>query len=366
LHNTTVFQGYSNPELIGYTDGNRTARWQAAKDAAKAVMDMGIYSLYKANPNPGDSVAQNIEEYFLARDITEEDIFVKFYTAKSKYNNSALLCGVSAWHCYGHNTPSGNLVDDYEMKDGTKFDWNNPVEAASPYENRDPRFYASVLYEGEYWKPRPVDLRGVDPVGVIQVGTWQTWDEGTNSMVEVPGLDTRKSPSDNWNACYTGYYCRKCIDPAIDGQFYGSDVPTRFFRYGEILLNYAEACIELGQDAEARTYINMIRKRAGMPDITESGSALRDRYRNERRIELALEEHRFWDVRRWVIGPSAYGPTYGVNVVYELQPDHSTATVPTITPFVIETRAWIDKAYFLPIFRSEINKNDLLIQNPGY
>ncbi len=307
LHNTTVFPGYSNPELIGYTDGNRTARWQAAKDAAKAVIDMGIYSLFRADPSPTDSVAQNIVDYFLSRDITEEDIYVKFYTALSKYNNSALLCGVSAWHCYGHNTPSGNLVDDFEMSDGTRFSWNNPAQAAAPYKNRDPRFYSTVLYEGNYWKPRPSDLTAIDPVGVIQVGTWQKWDNVNNKMVEVFGLDTRQSPSDNWNACYTGYYDRKFIDPKIDGQFFGSDVPTRFMRYGEILLNYAEACIELGQDAEARTYINMIRKRAGMPDVTESGDALRIRYRNERKIELALEEHRFFDVRRWVIGPAAYG-----------------------------------------------------------
>ena len=366
LHNTTVFPGYSNPELIGYTDGNRTAHWQAAKDAAKAVIDMGIYSLYKATPDPADSVAQNIVDYFLSRDMTSEDIFIKFYTALSYNNNTALTSGVSAWHCYGHNTPSGNLVDDYEMKDGTNFSWLNPTYATSPYKNREPRFYSTIFYEGAYWKPRPSDLTLIDPIGVIQVGFWQKWDNNTNTIITVPGLDTRMSSSDNWNACYGGYYYRKTLDPAINGQFFGSDVPLRLFRYGEILLNYAEACIELGQDAEARTYINMIRKRAGMPDVTESGAALRDRYRHERRIELAFEDHRIIDVRRWVIGPATYGPVYGVNVLYKLNPDHTTATVPTITPFLLETRHWINKAYFLPIMRIEMNKNDKLIQNPDY
>jgi len=122
----------------------------------------------------------------------------------------------------------------------------------------------------------------------------------------------------------------------------------------------------LGQDDEARTYLNMIRKRAGMPDVSESGVALRDRYRNERRIEMAIEDQRFFDVRRWVIGPQAYKAAYAVDVVYKLLPDHTTATVPTITPKVHNSYAWIDKSYFFPIMRDEMNKNDLLIQNPDY
>ena len=367
LHNTTVFPGFSNPELIGYTDANRTARWQAAKDAAKAVIDLGIYSLYKATPAPGDSVAKNIKGYFISRNMESEDIFMASYLALSKRNNTALSSGPNGWHCYGHNTPISELVDDYEMKNGTSFSWLNPAQAAAPYKNRDPRFYSTILYEGAYWKPRPADITGLDPVGVIQVGSWETWDAQNNKMVEIFGLDTRKGVVDNWNGGYTGYYNHKTLDPAENGQFYGSSVPWRFFRYGEVLLNYAEACIELGQDAEARTYINMIRTRAGMPDITESGTALRDRYRHERRIEFAIEHQRFYDVRRWVLGTQKLNsPVHGIQLVYKLNPDKTTSTVPTITHYAVQTRKWLDKAYFLPILRSEMNKNDLLIQNPGY
>ena len=144
------------------------------------------------------------------------------------------------------------------------------------------------------------------------------------------------------------------------------DLTWRYFRYGEILLNYVEACIELGEDEEARTYLNMIRKRAGMPDITESGAELKARYRNERRIEMVFEDQRFYDVRRWLIGPEAYHAVHGVDIVYKLNPDKTTATIPTITPVQIMTGSWDNKAYFFPISRSEMNKNDLLIQNPGY
>src|SRR5690625_7573189 len=76
-----------------------------------------------------------------------------------------------------------------------------------------------------------------------------------------------------------------------------------FFRYAEVLLNYAEASIELGDDADARRELNKIRARAGMPDIQDSGEALKERYRNERRVELAFEEHRYFDIRRWKIAP---------------------------------------------------------------
>ena len=103
-----------------------------------------------------------------------------------------------------------------------------------------------------------------------------------------------------------------------------------------------------------------------MPDVTETGEALRHRYRHERRIEMAYEDQRFWDIRRWVMGPEGYADATGVTVVYKLNPDHTTATVPTITPQLVQERTWDNKAYFLPISRDELNRNNLLVQNPGY
>jgi hypothetical protein len=364
LFNTQVFPGFSNPELIGYQDGNTLSRWQAAKDAAKAVIDLGIYSLYKADPAPGDSVAKNINEMFLLTN-TEEDIFVKYFTVNST-ENVGLVSGPNGWHNWGTNAPIQDAVDDYEMKDGTSFDWTNPSHSAFPYNNREPRFYANILYEGATWKPRTADVKPMDPDGKVQVGRWEKWDAANNTTVLIYGLDTRQSPIENWNGSFTGYYLRKYQDPAVDAQYFKQTVPWRWIRYGEIILNYVEACIELGQEDEARVYINMIRKRAGMPDITEVGDALKERYRHERRVELMFEDHRIWDVRRWVIGPQAYHTTHIADVVYKLNPDHTTATIPTISSKVFEQYNWLDKAYFFPILRDEMNKNSALIQNPGY
>lgn len=368
--------GFSNPELLGYTSGSQTSRWQLAKDAAKAVMDLGIYGLYEADPQPGDSIAQNFVDYFISYGYEDEDILLQYFTPKTDEGwqgyNPALYCGPNGYHNWGNNCPLGELVDDYEFKDGSAFDWNNPAHAADPYVNREARFYATILFEGSEWRVRPSDVQGIDPWNRIQIG--HVYD--TNGEIIVPGVDTRLGPIEDWNGGYTGYYVRKFVDPTIDPQYVKQDVPFRHFRYAETLLNYAEACIELGEEAEALTYLNMIRKRAGQPDISASGDALRQACRHERRIEMAYEDQRFWDVRRWLIGPDAYHQTHGVDVRYVTdqaatnyrQADGSTWGAATFAEKETagDSRAWLDKAYFFPIMRDEVNKNSLLIQNPGY
>jgi len=376
-HNMSDYApGFSDPELLGYTGGNQNARWQAAKDAAEDVMELGIYGLYAAEPGPEDDIAQTFVDYFISYGYETEDILLQYFTPKTDEGwqgyNPALYCGPNGYHNWGNNVPLGELVDDYEMADGSSFDWSNPAHQATPYTDREARFYATILYEGAGWRDRPSDVQGIDPWNKIQVGHVYNM---AGELI-VPGVDTRSGPIEDWNGGKSGYYVRKFVDPAIDPQYVKQDVPFRHFRYAEVLLNYAEACIELGEEAEARTYINMIRTRAGQPPIDESGEALKERYRHERRIEMAYEDQRFWDVRRWVIGPEAYHQTHAVDVRYETseaatnyrQADGSTWGDPIFAEIELggDARAWLDKAYFFPIMRDEMNKNTLLIQNPGY
>jgi hypothetical protein len=371
LYNTdpTWAGGYANKELIGYFDGNRTARWQAAKDAAKAVIDLNIYSLHGQNPATKEEATQNYADVFL-KSQTSEDIFSKYFTTRYDESwdgyNPGLYNNPNGWHGWGSNTPIGQMVDAYEMEDGTEFSWSNAQHAADPYENRDPRFYASINYNGAKWRPRPADVAPRDPIGIVQTGFWEKWNTTTNTTELIPGLDTRKSPIEDWNGTYTGYFLRKFLDPTVDAQFTKQTQPWRYIRYAEVLLNYAEASLGLGDEAEAKTYINMIRKRAGMPDITEAGPALVERYRNERRVELAFEDHRFIDVRRWLIAPEAYTNAEGVEIRYKLLPDKTTATKPTFTVITAQERAWNPRFYFLPIAKDEMNRNSKLIQNPLY
>jgi hypothetical protein len=116
-----------------------------------------------------------------------------------------------------------------------------------------------------------------------------------------------------------------------------------------------------------------------MPAVADAGDALRQRYRNERRVELAYEEHRYHDARRWMIAPTTLGQKAGrISItatlkagkdvrVYKYDPaNYDYVYEPLDIDPGIENRAWLDKMYFLPIQRDEMNRNNKLVQNPGY
>lgn len=375
---------YAKLEYLAYLTGNRTERWQKAQAAAKAVLDattgnkMGLSA-----PVPHTEGIQNYINNSMARSGGEAEIILGRYFINLKNENGGrqgLFNGPNGYNNWAGNTPVQLLVDDYEMMDGTKFSWSNPDQAAAPYKNRDARFYASVLYDGAQWKPRSSANQVRDPLGQIQTGTYEVTN-ASGAKVNHFGLDTRNSPIEDWNGSYTGYYFRKFIDanPAIVDQNTWQQVPWPVLRYTEAVLNYVEACIELGQDEEARKWLNQIRFRVGQPAITESGDALRQRYRNERRIEMAYEEQRYHDVRRWMIAPQAFGrQANGISITGTLKPGKTLNVYkydPETYNYVYkvididpgkENRKWLDKMYFLPIHRDEMNRNKLLVQNPGF
>jgi hypothetical protein len=359
FHNNSWAGNYAHPELIGYTGGERASYWRAAKDAAKAVIDLNVYDIYKKDPGLNEDLAKNYGDMFILKE-TEEDIFIRFFTQISMESTERYHPGLhnssNGYHGHGSNNPIGQLVDDFEMSNGDKFDWSNPIHKANPYENRDPRLYASILYDGAQWRIRPIDVQPLDPIGIIQTGFYEqpdgTW---------AGGLDTRSSPIEDWNGTGSGYYRKKAIDPAYDGQYQVQESPWRFLRYSEIILSYAEACRELGEDDEARTYLNMIRKRAGLPPVTSSGEQLRQDIRHERRIELVFEDQRYFDIRRWMIAPQVIVDAEGIDIRY-----HAGESEPVYSVINIQQREWKDRSYLTPIKLDEINRNNLLIQNPLY
>jgi starch-binding outer membrane protein, SusD/RagB family len=381
---STVHSAFAKPEIMGYTSSDRAARWTKAKDAAKAVLDLpGLGNkLTLTAPATKDEAIANYSNNSLAKNGGEKELIFARYFINAKAENGGrigLFNGPNGYHNWAGNAPIQNFVDDYQMMDGSKFDWANPAHAASPYENRDPRFYASILYDGAGWKPRTADVASKDPVNQIQAGQYEIISGG--AKVAYFGLDTRKSSVEDWNGSYTGYYFRKFTDPnpAIIDQNTWQQIPWPFLRYTEAVLNYVEACIELGQDAEAKAWLNKVRFRSGMPEITATGDALRQAYRNERRVEMAFEEQRYHDARRWMIASSTLGQKVRiVNVIGTLKAGKSvtlykydkdnynyTYNVVNMDPGK-ENRAWADKMYFLPIHRDEMNRNKNLVQNPGY
>ncbi|MFX1704305.1 RagB/SusD family nutrient uptake outer membrane protein [Chitinophaga sp. CC14] len=316
-----------------YTNGsNDKTKWAAAAAAASDVIALNKFTLYN-----------NYKTLFTISG-TSEDIFERVYSPTNEHTNLELVNGPNGYGGWGGNTPMQNLVDDYEMADGSRFDWNNPAEKANPYQNRDPRFYASILYNGAPYRTRNVE-------------TFR------------PGGKDSKDGNGNWNTSPTGYYVRKYINEAnpVENPNQTAYQPWKYLRYAEVLLNYAEAQNEaVGPDNTVYKAVNDIRARAGMPELPKglSADSMRSRIRNERRIELAFEEHRYFDVRRWKIAEVTENvPGYGI--LPSKQPNGAIVYTRIIA---LDNRKF-DKAknYWVPIPQSEINSSGRkLRQNAGY
>jgi len=377
-----LFASYENKDLIFYTKGTRDERWQAVKDAAKALMDnpMGhALSTYGGTGLSTQDKAQAIWQFFLQE--SEESIFSRYFISTKDESGCKmpLFNGPSGYHAWGGNTPTQEMVDAYAMEDGSKFDWNNPDEKAFPYRNREPRFYASIMYDGMQWIPRPADYAVADPSGTIETGYYQT-DPAQTQDGFYPGMDTRAGAGENWNATFTGYYLKKYINPADGDHRNRINSIFPFIRYSEVVADYIEACIGLNQLDEAEKYLNMFRERVNMPDITTTDrDELTKIFQNECRLEFYFEEHRYWDIRRWLIGHDCPGinSLYGIEVVATLKPgvgkqalyEHDETRwnyAYNVIPLTNEGRVFLDKGYYLPFSRDEMNRNLSLIQNPGY
>ncbi len=362
-----LFHGNPANDLVGYTSGDQQSRWRDAKNAAQDVIDMNLYQLYNRYP---DDPSHNYGQIWLDNTDHEEAIMSRFFLSHRGDNYQiGLRAGPNGYHNWATNTPIQQFVDAFEMEDGSEFDWGNPEHASAPYENRDPRFYATVSYDGAEWSERPASVRQYEPNSIIQTFRTITIHHSDGSTTTRPGVDTRSGPVEDWNGSWTGYHMIKAIDPDVQHYQETQEVPWRFFRYAEILLNYAEASIELGEEDDARWAINQIRSRAGMPDITESGDALKQRYRNERRIEMSYEDQRFWDIRRWMIAPEVMnenGKAIEIHVEATDPNDRSTYFNYDYSVYEWQERNWDDRMYFLPIHNDEINRNSNLEQNPLY
>ncbi|MFV8325923.1 RagB/SusD family nutrient uptake outer membrane protein [Flavobacterium sp. ZS1P14] len=380
--NSPLIGSYASPELLGYIGGDQKQRWTAALNASKAALDYinGGYKFGLSAPATFDEAKQNYMNIALSRNGGERDVIFQRQYISTSGQNVGLFNGPNGYHNWAGNTPLQNFVDHYNMKDGSKFDWSNSVQSSAPYKDREPRFYATVLYDGADWKPRPSDVADRDPANQIQSGQYEIVN-GLGSIIKIFGLDTRQGPVEDWNGSRTGYYFRKFTnpDPAFSDQNMTQTIPWPFIRYTEVALDYVEALLETENEGEAKIWLNQIRFRAGLPAVTVSGTALVDVYRNERLLELAFEEHRYHDARRWMIAPSTLGaPAKIIQITAKLKPgatvtkykydtnNYTYTYIPTTVDPGFENRLWLDKSYFLPIRINELNSDTNLKQNPGY
>jgi hypothetical protein len=335
--------------------------WQQAADAAKSFIDDygANFSLFTTTDADGNALG--IESYTNA-------LLRTAYSGNNKevifYRNDVVI----NWDAIKNDTPVGeggngglcpsqNLVDMYDMADGSSpfaqydltgapvYSNNAPaVNAASgyndtkPWTNRDPRLAATILYNGVKW--------------------------GNGNINVVSGQ--RDNPIGNTNATPTGYYVRKYIPETILSAEHSQSAYRLWtiMRYAEILLNYAEALNEAqGPGTEVYNMLDKIRHRAGISgkiadrsDLTSSKDNMRNFIHKERTVELAFEEHRAWDVRRWNVAVEALSrPIYGVNVSAD----------GTITRKVAQSRVFENKMYLYPIPEGEVWKTGIE-NNPGW
>ena len=235
----------------------------------------------------------------------------------------------------------------------------------NPYNGREPRFYACVLYDGAPWQQRPSDAAGLEPDNKIQTGYY--FHAVGDAVPYKSGLDTRQGLIEAWNGQKTGYNLRKLLDPSSAGQYFRNTNSWVEFRYAEILMNYAEACIELG-GADLQNGIaamNLVRKRAGLPSrVTTDQVAARQFVRDERNVEFFAEGHRFYDIRRWMIAQQVIEPVFSMRI--EHYDTGFTKWIYNKTDNA-DDRVFADKKYYwVPIAREEMNKAPQLVQNPGY
>lgn len=317
--------------------------WQQALDAAADIIALNKYSISQ----------DGYRALFRKTSSSNEIIFARYYSVGAPHVAMEIANGPNGYDGWGGNVPLQNLVDAYRMNNGKAIDEaDSGYDPQNPYANRDPRFHQTIMHNGSQYRNRLVETF-------------------------VPGGRDSRDGASNWNTSRTGYYLYKFIDedmPINNPWNIAGLQPWIYFRYAEILLNFAEAANEVagpditpaGATISAREAINLIRSRTGveMPDVPTglSVEAFRTLLRNERQIELAFEEHRFYDVRRWLIAEETENqPAFGIEI---------TKTGTTLSyqhKVALEGRRFLKQHYWLPIPREEILASDnQLQQNPHY
>jgi hypothetical protein len=329
--------------LTGYSSFDAT-RWQAAAQAAQDVINLGVYSLVKDYKSVFTTQAQPISS-------NTESIFWVQIGSDASVEKSNSPIGFSSAGAQGNTSPTQNLVDAFPTDSGYAItDSGVGYDPNNPYTNRDPRLLATVFCNGiSFWLNRAI----------------QTYDGGGDK----PGGSVVQTK--------TGYYMRKFMGPweSVQGtpQFGNTYHDYIYFRYAGILLDYAEATNEFsGPSTDVYNALFQLRQRAGIfpgangyygLPMNMDQQAMRTAIQTERRIEMAFEEKRYWDIRRWKIAASVYNtaPLQGMDIV---QPGNGLLSYNRIP--VLTTAFKDPQMYLYPIPYSEVVKNPQMLQNPGW
>ena len=328
---------FNQDALTGIPAANAQTYYQNAANAAQAVIDLANEGYYEL-----ESSFFNIYK----NRSTKEALFKVSYVSPQlthSYDLGFAPPGDAPSGCLVYGVPTAELVNEFEMNDGTKFLWSNSTQAANPYANREARFYATVLYNGASWKGRTINSS--------TSGT-------TEGFVEY-GVSTDPHKT------VTGYYAKKMLD-STNTTFvtYASTQNWIEMRYAEVLLINAEAQTKLNNIGAAQSSINAVRRRAGLPNtIASTQEQLMEAVEHERKVELAFEGHRYWDLRRW---RKAHTVLNGVKFTgHKITPVGASYLYESVNCDNTQ-RQFTGPIYYIPIPSTEFLNNTTLTQIKGW
>ncbi len=378
---------------VGIPAAKANEYYTKALEASKEIITSNAFALYKGNPS---NLGENFYEAVVKKIGNKEAIFVRdFYRQKIKDMNFA-YDNIPLRHPEDNLssscvTPSLNLVECYEYLDGS----NGALKTRLPdnsdfiyynnlqdiFANKDARLYGTVIYPGTTFKGLPVQIQA--GVMVWNGTSYQTIEGSAMGTIHTDGklLTGTSGPHRSiQEVTNSGFYMRKFIDAGAGTSTRGilSDVWWVRFRLGEIYLNAAEAAFELGQTTDAATWISALRERAGFaPNSVSAATLTMDRIRNERRVELAFEDHRVWDLKRWRTADKVWnGQTNNPDdMVYALYPyriirpgdaarDGKYVFVKMVGPRFRAPRFFQLGNYYSAIDQGIINNNPKIVRNP--
>lgn len=337
-----------------FNETNDATRWDLAAKAANAVIN------YTINANGTGAKAYNLKQYDskinLSTLFSTNAVLPQYHDEiifSTKYENNTSLESQNApisFGAKGLTNPTQNLVEAFPMNNGKPItDPTSGYNPNTPFLNRDPRLSMTVLANGTSFSVND------------KVGTIETFVGGIDGSGSYP------------NATYTGYYLQKFLVPYAvwDGRSVNVTRTWILSRIAEMYLNYAEARNEsVGPDVEVYNALKALRLRAGFRTVYVpiglSQNEMRKFIQNERRIEFAFEEHRFFDVRRWKLFDNPAERNNLLNIRGVSVTKNSDGTYSYDTTKIVEKRIFTTNMYLYPISESELLKSNALLQNPGW
>lgn len=389
---------YSSNKLTGLPRESADTYFEESWKSAKLIKEEGPFDLYEADIVKGDadSYVENFKNVFLVKRNCEI-IMAKQHGGNSFDPGGGTatwswdLCHApvpSVWNQGNYQAPYYELIEQFEMADGSPVPTREEISPSDGerlwtmdelWAGRDPRFYASIWTNGTEWRDAPGSNL---PEGYVNFHNGLIKPDGTiltsfnESYEGMPAVGAQADTHAKLGETNTGFGIMKYLDPEADNMIWFMESRTDYaiFRYAEVLLNFAEAAMELGKDGDALEAVNRIRERAG---ITALKSVDMNKIRHERRIELVFENHRYWDMRRWRIAHNglltgADAENSGLDrtftgVQYLL--DYSTRKYKVLFINEVDGKdhpTFPKHNYYFPITKARIAQNTNLVENPGY